>query len=111
MKRRSFVKKIGGATPIALFGGNSLGAFSKITQRHITILHTNDTHSHIDPFGPSHHRNANKGGIARRAVLIDQIRKENPNTLLLMRRHLSRNPLFQLLRRRVRIPLDEYIEV
>lgn len=83
MKRRSFVKKIGGATPIALFGGNSLGAFSKITQRHITILHTNDTHSHIDPFGPNHHRNANKGGIARRAVLIDQIRKENPNTLLL----------------------------
>ena len=83
MKRRSFVKKIGGATPIALFGANSLGAFSKLPQRHITILHTNDTHSHIDPFGPKHHRNANKGGIARRAALIAQIRNENPNTLLL----------------------------
>jgi 5'-nucleotidase len=40
-------------------------------------------HSHIDPFPPEHSRNANKGGIARRASLIKSIRKENPNTLLL----------------------------
>lgn len=83
MKRRSFVKKISGAAPLALLSGGSLTAFSDKKLRQITILHTNDTHSHIDPFGPNHHRNANKGGIARRASLIDQIRKENPNTLLL----------------------------
>tara|TARA_X000000950_G_C13817030_1_gene620255 strand:+ start:228 stop:1148 length:921 start_codon:yes stop_codon:yes gene_type:complete len=83
MKRRSFVKKIGGAMPIALFGSNSLVNFSKSPYRHITILHTNDTHSHIDPFGSDHHRNANKGGIARRAELISKIRSENPNTLLM----------------------------
>lgn len=82
MKRRTFVKQIGGAASLALIGGG-LTAFAEKKQRHITILHTNDTHSHIDPFGPNHNRNANKGGIARRASLIEQIRNENPNTLLL----------------------------
>jgi 5'-nucleotidase len=33
----------------------------------ITILHTNDTHSQIDPL-PANDRNAGKGGVARRAT-------------------------------------------
>src|ERR1043165_7936959 len=48
----------------------------------ITILHTNDTHSQIDPL-PANDRNAGKGGVARRATLVKRIRKENPNTLLI----------------------------
>jgi 5'-nucleotidase len=48
----------------------------------ITILHTNDTHSQIDPLPPND-RNAGKGGVARRATLVKRVRKENPNTLLL----------------------------
>ncbi|MAD96837.1 MAG: metallophosphatase [Flavobacteriaceae bacterium] len=83
MKRRTFVKQLGGAASLAMLGGAGLTAFTEKKQRHITILHTNDTHSHIDPFGPDHRRNANKGGVARRAALIQQIRNENPNTLLL----------------------------
>src|ERR1043166_5445710 len=47
----------------------------------ITILHTNDTHSQIDPL-PANDANAGKGGAARRATLVKRIRKENPNTLL-----------------------------
>jgi 5'-nucleotidase len=47
----------------------------------ITILHTNDTHSQIDPLPPND-KNAGKGGVARRATLVKRIRKENPNTLL-----------------------------
>jgi 5'-nucleotidase len=47
----------------------------------ITILHTNDTHSQIDPL-PANDPNAGKGGIARRATLVKSVRKENPNTLL-----------------------------
>jgi 5'-nucleotidase len=47
----------------------------------ITILHTNDTHSQIDPL-PANDQNAGKGGVARRATLVKRIRKENPNTLL-----------------------------
>ena len=48
----------------------------------ITILHTNDTHSQIDPLPPND-RNAGRGGVARRATLVKRIRKENPNTLLI----------------------------
>ena len=49
----------------------------------MTILHTNDVHSYIDPFPPTHPKNPNMGGVARRAALIETIRKENPNVLLL----------------------------
>ncbi|PYS47000.1 MAG: metallophosphatase [Acidobacteria bacterium] len=48
----------------------------------VTILHTNDVHSQIDPL-PANDRNAGKGGVARRATLVKRIRAENPNTLLI----------------------------
>src|SRR5256714_13333866 len=48
----------------------------------ITILHTNDMHSQIDPL-PANDRNAGMGGVARRATLVKRIRSENPNTLLI----------------------------
>jgi 5'-nucleotidase len=48
----------------------------------ITILHTNDTHSQIEPI-PEGSRNAGMGGVARRATYVKRVRAENPNTLLL----------------------------
>jgi 5'-nucleotidase len=83
MERRKFIKKA--AAGIAYTSVASLGLHSCVSkgEKHITILHTNDTHSHIEPFEPNHRRYANKGGVARRAILVEQIRKENPNTLLL----------------------------
>jgi 5'-nucleotidase len=49
----------------------------------ITILHTNDTHSQIDPFPADDRQYPGKGGVARRATLVRRVRKENPNTLLI----------------------------
>lgn len=49
----------------------------------ITILHTNDMHSQIDPFSESDKNYPGKGGMAKRAALIKSIREENPNVLLL----------------------------
>jgi 5'-nucleotidase len=49
----------------------------------ITILHTNDTHSQIDPLPANDTQYPNKGGVARRAALVKRVRKENPNTLLI----------------------------
>ncbi|WP_179007750.1 metallophosphatase [Winogradskyella forsetii] len=83
MKRRQFIQKSTAATVLASVGGLSLQSFSPSKPKKITILHTNDVHSHIDPFGPDDSRNANKGGVARRATLVESIREENPNTLLL----------------------------
>jgi 5'-nucleotidase len=48
----------------------------------VTILHTNDVHSRIDPFPEDGGRNAGLGGAARRATLIKRIRAENPHTLV-----------------------------
>lgn len=47
----------------------------------LTILHTNDTHSHLDPF-PAGDRNAGKGGVVNRARLLSQIRQQEENVLL-----------------------------
>lgn len=81
MKRREFIQKTSAASALIGIGGISLASSTKSTN-HITILHTNDVHSHIEPFPSDHYRNPNLGGVARRATLIDSIRKENPNTLL-----------------------------
>lgn len=82
MKRRKFIKQTSASAALIGLGGLTFQSCEP-TQKHITILHTNDTHSQIEPFEASHHRNPNKGGVARRAVMVEQIRKENPNTLLL----------------------------
>lgn len=44
----------------------------------LVILHTNDTHSHLDPLTSN-----DMGGVARRKVLIDSVRAAEPNVLLL----------------------------
>src|SRR6266699_1588396 len=49
----------------------------------ITVLHTNDTHSQIDPLPANDRAYPGKGGVARRATLVKRVRKENPNTLLI----------------------------
>ncbi len=83
MKRRDFLQQTAATTALVTLGGVGLQSFSTSKTKQITILHTNDVHSHIDPFGPDDGRNANKGGVARRANLVEAIRNENPNTLLL----------------------------
>ncbi|WP_335964356.1 metallophosphatase [Galbibacter sp. PAP.153] len=83
MKRRQFINQTVASTAFITATGVSLSACGTTRKKHITILHTNDVHSHIDPFPPTHSRNPNQGGVARRATLIESIRKENPHTLLL----------------------------
>lgn len=84
MKRRDFITKTAGAGLLAGVGSFGLLSFSAEEKRkHITILHTNDVHSHIEPFPADHAEYPNLGGVARRYSLIQSIRQENPNTLLL----------------------------
>ena len=83
MKRRDFIQKTAISSAFLGLGGLSLSSFSSVNTKHLTILHTNDVHSYIDPFPENHPKNPNMGGVARRAALIEQIRKENSNVLLL----------------------------
>lgn len=83
MKRRDFIQKTAAGSALLSLGGLSLSSFKTVTTKHLTVLHTNDVHSYIDPFPANHPKNPNMGGVARRAALIASIRKENPNVLLL----------------------------
>jgi len=65
-----------------LIGSSIAGSFLSADETVITILHTNDTHSQIDPL-PANDKNAGKGGVARRATLVKKLRKQNPNSLLI----------------------------
>lgn len=55
----------------------------------LVIMHTNDTHSQIDPFATD-----DMGGVARRKVLIDSIRGANVNTLLVDAGDIVQGTLF-----------------
>lgn len=83
MNRRKFIQQTTAAASLTAIGGLTLPSLTTKKQHHITILHTNDTHSQVEPFGMDHYRFPNKGGVARRATLVESIRRENPNTLLL----------------------------
>lgn len=64
---------------IALFLSLSVSALS---QKKIVILHTNDTHSRIEPLPETDKYAPNKGGVVRRANYIESVRAENKNVLL-----------------------------
>ena len=79
MNRKTFIKNsIYGSAAVGL----ALNNFSCSSYKNITILHTNDVHSHVEPFSKDHSEFPNKGGFERRATLISEIRRQNPNTLL-----------------------------
>jgi len=81
--RRKFIQKTAGTSAFIGLGGLSLSSFNKPKDTHITILHTNDVHSQIEPLPSNHYKYPGLGGFARRATIVDDIRKTNPNTLLL----------------------------
>lgn len=79
--RNSFLVAGGGLLSNSLLS-NTLSIAGR-RKRKITILHTNDTHSNIDPFPENDKRYANRGGVSRRLSLIQKIRAEEENVLLL----------------------------
>lgn len=80
MIRRDFLRTVAAGT-----AGSFLAPLSALTvdERRLVILHTNDTHSRIDPFPLDGSRNQGLGGAARRAALVNRIRASQPNVLLL----------------------------
>lgn len=81
MKRRSFIQQSMAASALLATGSFPLQAFDKPEILKLTILHTNDQHSRIDPFEGGKFKGL--GGAARRAAVIEKIRKEEQHVMLL----------------------------
>ena len=79
MNRRKFIYNSSLAS-LSVTGLNSCNLNSKDLK--ITILHTNDVHSQIDPFPSDHNLYPNKGGFAKRASLFEELISINHNTLI-----------------------------
>jgi 5'-nucleotidase len=82
--RRDFLKYfIGTSAVLTGFPALSKEVLKSKDLSRLTILYTNDLHSRIEPFPTNDPKFANLGGFARRAAVIDSIKKENDNILLL----------------------------
>ncbi|MEO8085396.1 MAG: metallophosphatase [Bacteroidota bacterium] len=81
--RRDFLKTVAGSAAFLGLSWDPIEVFAKHDIEKITILHTNDVHSHIDPFPANDPKWAGLGGVAKRAALIRKIRAEEKNVLLL----------------------------
>ena len=82
--RRKFLTQ-GSLAAAALLTSNTvlagMGAVEEVQR--LTILHTNDVHSHLEPFPMDGSKNQGLGGVAQRASLISEIRNEAKHVLLL----------------------------
>lgn len=82
--RRQFIRHSVAGAIISATGSFPFSAFvdePDVTK--LTILHTNDMHSRIDPFPMDSGRNSGLGGVARRSHLISTVRAQEENVLLL----------------------------
>ena len=81
--RRDFIRTLMGSAAFFSLASTPLELFAKHEIIKLTILHTNDVHSRIDPFPKNDPKYPGMGGAARRATLIKQIRAKEANVLLL----------------------------
>lgn len=63
--------------PLTLLASVGAGAWAEEPHEKLIILHTNDVHSQIDP------NDDGTGGLLRRKVVIDSVRKEHQNVILI----------------------------
>ncbi len=82
MKRRQFlIRSLGATASVALSPMILSSCQPNLNGKKLTILHTNDMHSHIEPFEEGRYKGL--GGMAARASAISQIRSQEPNVMLL----------------------------
>ncbi len=84
MDRRKFLFKSALSSVALMAGKFPVHAFSDAPEIvKLTILHTNDVHSRIDPFPMDGGRNEGMGGASRRMAMLEDIRLKEKNVLLL----------------------------
>ncbi len=80
--RRTFIKKFWTGIALTQLGSIPFVSSANNDDVIITVLHTNDVHSHIDPFDSTHPKYPGQGGVAIRSAMINKIRSTQPNVLL-----------------------------
>ena len=83
LSRKKFIRQAALSAGVMMAGPSLLDAAEYFSPLKLTILHTNDTHSRLDPFPMDGGRNQGLGGVASRAQLISNIRQEEEQVLLL----------------------------
>jgi 5'-nucleotidase len=83
LSRKNFIKKAGVASGMILFGSFPFRSLAQEKLCKLTILHTNDTQSQIEPFAIDAPNFAGLGGLQARADLLQKIRSEEAHVLLL----------------------------
>ena len=83
MNRRVFIKNLLAGSAGLTLGVAPLAALAREDIIKLTLLHTNDLHSQIEPFDDTHPRFAGRAGFARLAQFARVCRLENPNLLML----------------------------
>ncbi len=83
LNRRAFLKHTALGSGLVLAGSFPFEALAAAQETRLTILHTNDVHSRLEPFPMDGSKFQGLGGVAARAALIEKIRKEEQHVLLL----------------------------
>ena len=83
MKRRNFIQNIVLGTGTLLVSPSLFGQENLKKKKRLVILHTNDTHSTIEPFPNKHSKFPNMGGVSKRHTILQKIRSEEEHVLLL----------------------------
>jgi 5'-nucleotidase len=83
LNRKTFIRKAALSAGAIVAGPSIARASDYLVPHKLTILHTNDTHSRMEPFPMDGGRNQGMGGIAARGEIISKIRKEEEHVLLL----------------------------
>lgn len=81
--RRDFLKTtlIGGAVISTI--SSPIQLLASETEEQLTVLHTNDVHSHIEPFPDDDKKYPGLGGAEYRAKIVENIRRKRNNVLVL----------------------------
>jgi 5'-nucleotidase len=83
ISRRTFIKTAGLAGATAITGITLPLRGMSARSKRITLLHTNDTHSRIDPYPDNDPNYPGMGGYAGRSALINYYRSVDPELILL----------------------------
>ena len=80
--RRDFIRSIAGSAALIGLTGIPMEVLAKHELVKLTILHTNDVHSRIDPFPENDPKYPGMAGVARRSALIRKIKNRGEHQSL-----------------------------